>query len=128
MAGGRPLALCPRPRRQQRRARPTDALGRRGARARSPGAVYVSLIVMVPSDRREPRLRILVTNWNDRTSPFAGGADVHLHQVFGRLVRRGHEVTLLSAGWPGAERETALDGIAVHRTGGRHTFTVAARR
>jgi glycosyltransferase involved in cell wall biosynthesis len=83
---------------------------------------------MGPSLRRGPRLRILVTNWNDRASPYAGGADVHLHQVFGRLVQRGHEVTLLSAGWRNAEREAKLDGITIHRTGGRHTFTLAARR
>jgi glycosyltransferase involved in cell wall biosynthesis len=88
----------------------------------------VGRLTVTSTSRRGPHLRILVTNWNDRTSPYAGGADVHLHQVFGRLAQRGHEVTLLSAGWKGAEPEARLDGIAVHRTGGRHSFTVAARR
>jgi glycosyltransferase involved in cell wall biosynthesis len=46
--------------------------------------------------------------------------------VFGRLARRGHDVTLLVSGWPGAPRRIRLDGMDVHRAGGRHTFPVAA--
>jgi glycosyltransferase involved in cell wall biosynthesis len=46
--------------------------------------------------------------------------------VFGRLVRRGHEVTLLASAWRGAPRRVNLDGMDVHRTGGRHTFALAA--
>jgi glycosyltransferase involved in cell wall biosynthesis len=48
--------------------------------------------------------------------------------VFGRLAARGHEVTLLVSGWPGASRVAELDGMRVHRTGGRHTFSVAGPR
>ncbi|MDE2762180.1 MAG: glycosyltransferase family 4 protein [Gemmatimonadota bacterium] len=72
------------------------------------------------------RLRILVANWQDRENPNAGGAEEHLHQVFGRLAGRGHRVTLLCSGWPGAAPDAELDGIRVHRTGGRHTFNLAA--
>lgn len=72
-------------------------------------------------------LRILVVNWQDRNNPGAGGAEVHLHQVFGRLARRGHRVTLLCSGWGGAaERTLDIDGIRVHRTGRRYTFNLAA--
>ena len=72
-------------------------------------------------------LRILVVNWQDRHNPSAGGAEVHLHQVFGRLARRGHRVTLLCSGWAGArERLLDVDGIRVHRTGRRYTFNLAA--
>jgi glycosyltransferase involved in cell wall biosynthesis len=46
--------------------------------------------------------------------------------VFGRLAARGHEVTLLASGWQGAPARVALDGMDVHRTGGRHTFSIAA--
>jgi glycosyltransferase involved in cell wall biosynthesis len=46
--------------------------------------------------------------------------------VFGRLAARGHEVTLLASGWDGAPARAALDGMDVHRTGGRHTFSMAA--
>lgn len=72
------------------------------------------------------RLRVLVVNWQDRENPQAGGAEEHLHQTFGRLARRGHEVTLLVSGWPGAPSRVRLDGMDVHRTGGRHTFSMAA--
>lgn len=70
-------------------------------------------------------LRVLVVNWLDRENPQAGGAETHLHEVFGRLVDRGHSVTALVSGWPGCARRTELDGIDVHRAGGRYTFSVA---
>lgn len=41
-------------------------------------------------------LHILVFNWLDRLNPRAGGAEVHLREVFGRLARSGHHVTLVS--------------------------------
>jgi glycosyltransferase involved in cell wall biosynthesis len=48
--------------------------------------------------------------------------------VFGRLAGRGHDVTLLVSSWPGAEPRLRLDGMDVHRTGGRHTFPFMAGR
>jgi glycosyltransferase involved in cell wall biosynthesis len=69
-----------------------------------------------------------VVNWQDRENPLAGGAEIHLHQVFGRLADRGHDVTLLVSGFAGAAARTRLDGMDVHRTGGRHTFSLAAPR
>lgn len=74
------------------------------------------------------RLRILVVNWQDRTNPNAGGAEIHLHEIFGRLARGGHRVALLCSGWPGAARRETVDGIDVHRVGGRYTFALHARR
>ena len=70
-------------------------------------------------------LRILVVNWLDRLNPAAGGAEEHLHQVFGRLVQRGHQVTLLCSGWPRCERVADVDGVRVHRAGRRYTFNIA---
>ena len=74
----------------------------------------------------QARLRILVVNWQDRENPNGGGAEEHLHQVFGRLARRGHRVTLLCSGWEGCASTALIDGIRVHRTGGRYTFNLAA--
>lgn len=68
------------------------------------------------------RRNILLVNWNDRTNPFAGGAEIHLHDIFGRLAQRGHRVTLLCSGYPGAAAEEELDGMRVVRVGGRYTF------
>ena len=73
-------------------------------------------------------MRILVINWLDRHNPTAGGAEVHLHEVFGRLAARGHEVTLVASSWSGAAAQETVDGIEVHRTGARTTFAIAGVR
>src|SRR5256886_12545436 len=70
---------------------------------------------------------MLLVNWNDRENPHAGGAETHLHEIFGRLARQGHAVDLVTSGWPGAAPEAELDGIRVRRVGGRHTFALRAR-
>ncbi len=72
-------------------------------------------------------MRILLVNWNDRENPHAGGAEIHLHEVFGRLVRRGHAVDLVASGWPGAAPRADQDGIQVYRTGSRYSFPVWGR-
>jgi len=72
------------------------------------------------------RLRVLVLNWLDRENPKAGGAETHLHEVFGRLAERGHQVAALVSGWKGAHGRELLNGIDVHRSGGRHSFSVTA--
>jgi glycosyltransferase involved in cell wall biosynthesis len=71
-------------------------------------------------------VRILLVNWQDRENPQAGGAEIHLHEVFGRLAAEGVEVTLLASGWKGAEPEASLDGMRVVRTGSRYRFGLTA--
>ena len=71
-------------------------------------------------------MKLLVVNWQDLANPQSGGAEVHLHEIFGRLARRGHDVTLLCSGFPGAQAATSADGMRILRTGGRHSFTLAA--
>ncbi|MDQ8163357.1 MAG: glycosyltransferase, partial [Gemmatimonadota bacterium] len=73
-------------------------------------------------------LRIAVVNWQCRDNPLAGGAEIHLHEIFGRLASQGHEVTLLCGGWPGCAPRAILDGIDVHRVGTRATFPLHAQR
>jgi glycosyltransferase involved in cell wall biosynthesis len=73
-------------------------------------------------------MRIAVINWQDRENPQAGGAETHLHEIFGRLVGYGHQVSLVCAGWHGASPRAELDGIQVYRTGTRHTYPFHARR
>ena len=72
-------------------------------------------------------MRLLVVNWQCRENPLAGGAEIHLHEIFGRLAARGHEVTLLCGGWPGAPAHALLDGIDVRRVGTRYSFPARAR-
>ncbi len=72
-------------------------------------------------------MRILVVNWNDRQNPQAGGAEIHLHELFGRIAAQGHAVDLVASGWAGCEPRAVVDGITVTRIGGRHSFALRAR-
>jgi glycosyltransferase involved in cell wall biosynthesis len=72
-------------------------------------------------------VRILVVNWNDRENPQAGGAEIHLHELFGRIAGWGHDVHLIASGWPGCSPRAVVDGIQVTRMGGRHSFALRAR-
>jgi glycosyltransferase involved in cell wall biosynthesis len=72
-------------------------------------------------------VKILLVNWNDRENPYAGGAEVHLHEIFGRLARWGHEVDLVASGWAGAAPRAELDGIRVYRTARRYSFALRGR-
>lgn len=71
-------------------------------------------------------MKLLVVNWQDRLNPQGGGAEIHIHETFGRLAERGHEVSLLVSGFDGAPQRDRLDGMEVHRVGGRHTFNAVA--
>jgi len=82
-----------------------------------------------PADRGDgpERLRLLVVNWQDRKNPRAGGAEVHLHETFGRLAAAGHEVTLLVSGWEDAAARDRVDGMDVRRAGRRNSFPLFVR-
>ena len=73
-------------------------------------------------------MRILVLNWQDSKNPQAGGAELHLQEIFSRIVARGHTVDLLCSSWLNAPQRTKLGGIDVHRIGTRHTYPFLARR
>jgi glycosyltransferase involved in cell wall biosynthesis len=63
-----------------------------------------------------------VVNWRDLKNPEAGGAEVHLHEIFGRIAATGHEVTLVAHRFPGSPREETVDGMRVLRVGGKFDF------
>ena len=71
-------------------------------------------------------MRLLLVNWQDIENPQAGGAEIHLHEIFGRLARRGHAITLLCGGWPGCAPRATIDGMEVVRVGTRATFGALA--
>ena len=73
-------------------------------------------------------MRILVLNWQDVTNPQAGGAELHLQEIFSRIVARGHSVDLLCSSWSNVPPRVNLNGIEVHRVGSRHTYPFVARR
>jgi glycosyltransferase involved in cell wall biosynthesis len=71
---------------------------------------------------------LLLVNWQDLENPHAGGAELHLFEIFGRLAERGHRVRLVCSGWPGAPPRAEIRGIQVSRSGGRHSFALVGRR
>lgn len=73
-------------------------------------------------------MRLLLVNWQDRLNPQAGGAEIHLHEVFGRLAAAGDAITLLVSGWAGCPPTEVVDGMEVHRVGSRYTFGAVAPR
>ena len=73
-------------------------------------------------------MNILLVNWQDRANPHAGGAEIHLFEIFSRLTAAGHRVRLICSGWTGAPRTARIDGIDIERVGGRDTFALVGRR
>lgn len=70
---------------------------------------------------------ILVVNWQDLENPHAGGAEIHLFEIFGRLARAGNQVRLVCSGWPGAPARARVQDVEVERVGGRHSFALLGR-
>jgi len=66
--------------------------------------------------------RLLVLNERDPRHPQAGGAEVHLREIFGRLAADGDAVTLLASGFPGAPSEEEVGGLRVVRLGRRAQY------
>ncbi len=73
-------------------------------------------------------MKLCVVSYRDMKHPEAGGAEVIIQEVFGRLAARGHEVTLLTGGFPGGASRDSIDGIEIHRTGNTYSFNWAAPR
>lgn len=62
--------------------------------------------------------RVLVLNERDPQHPKAGGAEIHVNEVFRRLVTRGYEVTLATSSFAGCKTEDEIDGMRIWRLGG----------
>ncbi|MGH7582905.1 MAG: glycosyltransferase family 4 protein, partial [Gemmatimonadales bacterium] len=72
-------------------------------------------------------MKILLVNWQDRTNPQAGGAEIHLFEIFSRLARSGHQVRLICSGYRGAPARGSVAGLEVTRVGNRHSFAWKSR-
>lgn len=64
-------------------------------------------------------MRILFLAWRDPWHPDGGGSEVYVEEVARRLVRRGHDVAIRSAAYPGRPPLEVVDGVVHHRAGGR---------
>jgi glycosyltransferase involved in cell wall biosynthesis len=61
--------------------------------------------------------RVLVLNERDPLHPKAGGAEIHVAEIFSRLAARGAEVTLAACGFAGAAARDEVRGMRVLRLG-----------
>ncbi|MCK9182996.1 MAG: glycosyltransferase family 4 protein [Fibrobacteraceae bacterium] len=73
-------------------------------------------------------MRILVLNYRDRKNPNAGGAELHLHKIFGKLAADGNTVVLLTTAFKGAPHREVVDGITVVRSGSDWAFQLTVAR
>ena len=73
-------------------------------------------------------LHIVVLNFRDITHDEAGGAEIYLQEIFGRIAAHGHRVTFLCARHGTAPPEETIDGIRILRVGRQLTINVTAVR
>ncbi|MCH7645958.1 MAG: glycosyltransferase [Nitrospinae bacterium] len=64
-----------------------------------------------------PGCRVLVLNERVPRHPSAGGAEVHVLEVFRRLVEMGFEITHAASSFRGSASEERVEGIHVRRLG-----------
>lgn len=67
-------------------------------------------------------MNILVLNWRDIKNPDAGGAEVHLQEIFKRIVKKGHKIVLISSKFNGCKDTEIIDGINIVRIGNKFNF------
>jgi glycosyltransferase involved in cell wall biosynthesis len=67
-------------------------------------------------------MRILWINHRCPKHPRAGGAEEYIFQISRRLVKKGHEVTLLAERPPGLPDKEVIDGIEIIRRGSFSTL------
>jgi glycosyltransferase involved in cell wall biosynthesis len=73
--------------------------------------------------------KILVLNWKDTKHPDTGGAEVVTHELLKRLVKDGHEVTLLTARYKDSTEKDDIDGVNIIHVGKNklsHYFAAAS--
>ena len=75
-----------------------------------------------PLRGRQRPLRVLIINWRDISHPWSGGAEIYMHEIGRRLAEMGMDVGWLTQRHKGSSRNELLDGIRVHRVGGRFTL------
>jgi len=80
----------------------------------------------VTGEARRP-LDILLVNWLDRENPQAGGAEIHVFEIFRRLVDAGHRIRMVCSGWDGCAQRAVVEGIDVTRVSSRNGFALAGR-
>lgn len=64
-----------------------------------------------------PPPRVLILNERDLEHPNAGGAEVHVSEIFERLAARGFDITMAVTSFPGSEDDSERGGMRIRRFG-----------
>ena len=64
-------------------------------------------------------MKILWLTWKDRKNPSAGGAELINENLIERLAQNGHEVIMITAGFPNSPSEERINGYKIIRLGNR---------
>ncbi len=70
--------------------------------------------------------RILIFNWRDTRHVWGGGAEVYVHEIAKRLVKKGYKVTMFCGNDHKSPRNEKVDGVQVVRRGGFYTVYIWA--
>lgn len=62
--------------------------------------------------------KILIFNWRDTKHNFAGGAEVYVHELAKRWVKKGHKVTVFCGNDGKCLKNELVDGVEIVRRGG----------
>src|ERR1700735_3593457 len=69
---------------------------------------------------------VLLLCWRDTGHPQGGGSETYLQRIGAQLAAADVDVTLRTARYPGAARREVVDGVRIHRAGGRYSVYVWA--
>ena len=67
-------------------------------------------------------MKILIFNWKDIKHPYAGGAEVNIHEQAKRWVKDRHEVIQFSPKFKNSKDKELVDGVNIIRAGGRFSI------
>ncbi len=73
-------------------------------------------------------MKILALNWRDPRNPEAGGAEIHLHEILKRAVRKGHRVIQVSHSVQWLPEREEIDGVEIHRHGRWYSYNYTLRK
>lgn len=73
-------------------------------------------------------MKILIVEYRDTEHPEAGGAEVILFEIYGRLVDQGHQVDYLCTQHADVPREDVMNGLNIVRRGYQPLFNFNAPR
>lgn len=73
-------------------------------------------------------MNILWFSWKDIRHPQAGGAETVSNEIMKRLVRDGHQVTLVTSGYASSGEEHVHDGVRIFYVGNRYSVYPAAKK